>query len=517
MRKCLLMGAVLALTALLMLSCNKNRFDFNQIESVEGSGQWKLPIGSYETTLDSVLKQFSQNDMIGPGPDGNLQLSFSYQLNDVVKGSNFLRLGTLNLNQTSTLPNPVPGYFLPEPVDTTFYFTQEMKIDTDTTNATIESAVVKSGTMQTTIETNLGQIIEIRITSPDIMMESGDTLNVTSDEGLIDLAGATFRICPENGVIDSTLTIHYSVRSMFRGSEEDELFLNSRIGLNSVELKELCGHIDEFSFDFAIDTTFSLPLDNLDGQVSLVGTKIKIKEKNTFERFRALLQINQAELYGPNSGASSLFDHYPYVLDVIPTNTFHDLIPDGETINLTLNTDYDAFRFNGTVDFNPSGSDVSIVVHDTSSISLGVDAIIPLQFNIPNVSYIDTLDLNMGEISAPEFVEKIVLNMMFESQIPFNLNAQFFTFKSNTQQVTGALLDEEVLIKGSFDGNKVQSEATISITQDLLKQLLEADKLIMCFGVNTEGHDVYLNLKNGFGVTLKADVFYGGSLDFDNF
>ena len=49
-----------------------------------------------------------------------------------------------------------------------------------------------------------------------------------------------------------------------------------------------------------------------------------------------------------------------------------------------------------------------------------------------------------------------------------------------------------------------------------LKKLLESDKLIMRVGVNTGGNDVQLNLDNGLGLSLKADVIYGGSMDINN-
>jgi len=515
MKKPLFLGVLLALTAMLMLSCNKNRFDLDHLESVEGSGQWKLPIGTAHTTLGNVLKQLGENDLISYDEDGNLQVAYSFQLDNILKGSNFLSLGTMNYHTELEFPNPFPGEYLPEPIDTVLRFNSVIELNSD--SAVIESAVIKTCTMILTFQNNLANVSRIDVSSSDITMLDGDSLHVTTNDVnlAIDLSGATFRLHDENGVADSTLTLNYAMYYQLVGGDEPTYHVNTLIGLQDLTLSELSGYIDEFSYEFAMDTTFSLPLGNVEGQLDLVGANISIKEKNTFENFYAQLKIDYAELYGGGAAPSPLFDNYPYVIDVIPSATYYNIV-DNEPINVSVCTDYNAIRFQGSVGINPEGVDNLIVIRDTSSLGLGFKAVIPLQFNIPGVTYIDTLDLHLGEISAPDFVEKIVLNILFDSEMPFNLDAQLYTFNSQTGQNTGELLDDELVIKGSFDGNPVPSEASVSITHDRLKRLMEADKLIMHFGVDTGNQDVYLNLDNGLGLTLKADVYYGGSLDLNN-
>ena len=517
MKKHLFLGVVLALSAILMLSCNKNRFDFDNLESVEGSGQWKLPIGTAHTTLGAVLTQFGENELISYDDDGNLQVAYSFKLNNLLRGSNFLSIGTLNFHTELEFPNPYPGEYLPEPINDTLRFNSVLELNGDST--VIESAVVKSGTLILTFQNNLTNISRIDVSSSDISMLNGDSLFVTSSDAnlAIDLTGTTFRLHDQNGVVDSTLTLNYAIYYQFTGSDNPTYEVNTIIGLDNFKLSELSGYIDDFSYEFELDTTFTLPLGNVEGELSLVGTKVSVSEKNSFQNFHAKLQLECADIYDSHNPtqSSSLFQ-CPFVLDIIPTNTYQSIM-DEESVNLHMTTDYDAFRLKGSVDFQSDGSDRLIIVYDTSAIGFAVDAVVPMQFNIPNVTYIDTLDLNMGEISAPEVVEKIVLDILFNSEIPFNLKAQFYTLNSQTGQVTGALLDNELVINGSFDGRPVPSEASISITHDRLKQLLESDKLIMHYGIDTDNHDVFLNLDTGLGLTLKADVYYGGSLNLNNF
>lgn len=511
MRKHFLLGAFVALTAMLMLSCNKDRFELDNLDSVEASGQWKLPLGSAHFTLDEVLQQFGENEWISYDESGNLQISRSIDLKNIIKGSTFLSLGTVNAHADFSFENPFPGVTLLEPIAGTWNFQQAIKIHAD--SASIETAIIKSGTLLVDLHNNnLGIIDSISISSPDITMADGDSLYaVTYNEQLeIDMAGTTFSM---HNVADSTLNLNYSVYYKLTGSDVPMYEMTTILGLNNLKLKELSGYINEFSYDFSADTTFSLGLDNLSGELSLVGTKLTIREKNTFENLNADLHIDCAEIYGGTAAPSMFFDHYPFVIDLVPTSTYINVV-DNQTLNLTYNTEYNAIRFKGKVGFNPVGASRLIVVHDTSAVSLGIEAVVPMQFNIPNVSYVDTLDLNMGSIANPSLVKEIILNAMFDSQIPFSLKAQFYTYNSSTGVITGTLFDNTLEIVGSYDGNPVMSETEMSLTQESLQRLLESDKLIMDFGVKTDGHDVYLNLDNGLGVTLKADVIYDGTLNF---
>ena len=80
-------------------------------------------------------------------------------------------------------------------------------------------------------------------------------------------------------------------------------------------------------------------------------------------------------------------------------------------------------------------------------------------------------------------------------------------------QVTDSLLATPMHLKGSFDGSNVRTTTEISLTNAHVTHLLAAEKLMMRFGVDTENNDVILNLDNGIGITLKADVIYGGSVE----
>jgi hypothetical protein len=102
----------------------------------------------------------------------------------------------------------------------------------------------------------------------------------------------------------------------------------------------------------------------------------------------------------------------------------------------------------------------------------------------------------------------------FDSEMPLNLHAQFYTLDPDTEQITDSLVMNPLHIAASFTGKPVHTEARISVTQNRLKNLVDAKKLMMRFDIDTDNKDAVLNIKNGLTISLKADVIYGGEENF---
>ena len=511
MKKRVLLGVLLALTAVLILSCNKNQFNFDDT-AIEASGEWKLPIGSMSISLGEVIDQFGANQFLEEDENGNLLLRFGFKKDKLVEGKQFLSLGTLNFHSTSTFANPFPGVSLPEPIDTVFRFEQHMLLTSD--SARLETVKVRSGSMAVNFITNLGNISQIDMWSPDISFPNGDTLNehFTEIQHEVDLAGATFRmIDPITGEQDSTCVLCYAIHYQLTGVNDPSYEVKTLIALNSLKIEEMSGYIDAFQYNFEFDTAFSLPIGNVNGQMTLVGADVQIKERNTFENLNASLFLDVAEFYGNGVSPLPVFGEYPTVIPIAPSLTYTPAYH--EPLNLTVSTQHDAIRISGWLDFNPNSLSTLLHVHDTSSLGLLVDALLPMRFNTPNVIYLDTIPINVSEISNSEIVEKIILGMIFDSEMPFNFKAQFYTYNSRYGVVTDSILSERLEVKGSFDGTPVKSEASVPITRSCISNLLKSDSLILELIVDTDGNNVMLNRKNRMGVTLKADVIYDGSIE----
>lgn len=512
MKKYLILGTVLALTAMLMFSCNKNRFDLDYLDSAQGSGQWKLPIGNLYITAEDLLTQLNKNEMITHDEAGNLLVRYSFPMENLIKGSSMLNIGTFNTETTTLFQKPVDfpswGY-----IDTTIFCRQPISMSAD--SASIVSAVVKSGQLVMTPQTNFSTISEIRMSSPDIIMPNGDSLNTT--ESVVNLAGATIRIKDPMSVdADSTFIINYAIRCRMSDIPEDEYELTTIIGMTKIRLEELTGFINSYVYNHSQDSSFKLPLNKIEGQMTFVGAKVRVFEKNTFGELDAELSIDRAEFHGGTAAPSPVFPYYPYVLNLDESIEYKDITPTEQTFTIGVNSEYDHLRFDASFNLNPNRDNQPIRVNDTSSLSLKLDANIPMRFNSSGVYYQDTIALNLSLSKAPELLKEILLSIRFDSEMPFNLKAQFYTLDSITERITDSLVRQPLQISASTTGKPVRTDAEISVTEDRLKHMVDSKKLMMRFVIDTDNKEAVLTTKSGLGMMIKADVIYGGETSINN-
>ena len=106
MKRFVFLGTALTLIVMLMFSCNKNRFELDHLESAQGSGQWKLPIGSMHVSTMDVLNQLGENNLISQDAAGNLLIRYSFPMENLIEGYTMLNLGTFNSSATFTFDKP---------------------------------------------------------------------------------------------------------------------------------------------------------------------------------------------------------------------------------------------------------------------------------------------------------------------------------------------------------------------------------------------------------------------------
>ena len=58
------------------------------------------------------------------------------------------------------------------------------------------------------------------------------------------------------------------------------------------------------------------------------------------------------------------------------------------------------------------------------------------------------------------------------------------------------------------------TEVVLEVTGEKVRHLVESDRLISCYELDTEAHDVVLNGQQGVDVYMKARVKYNGIVDF---
>lgn len=506
MKKLLFWGTALVLTALLMFSCNKNRFDFDHLDTAQGSGQWKLPIGSMYITAEDLLTQLGENDLISHDDAGNLLVRYSVSMENLVLGSSMLNLGTMNNETVTQFEKPATGFPSWGYIDTVLYCRQSISMKAD--SAYIVSAIFKSGQLVMTPYSSFSDIREIRMSSPDIIMPGGDSLNTTDRS--VDLSGATINIKdPTSGELDSTFVINYAISCRMDDTPLDTYELTTIIAMTKIQLRELTGYVNSYVYEHSQDSAFKLPLGKIQGQMTLVGAKMRVLEKNTFGNLNAKLRVTRAEFHGGSATPSPVFSHFPYELDIVESFDYKDVTPSSETTTIGINTEYDAFRFDASLDLNPDHEYSLIRINDTSSLSLKLDATIPMRFNSDGIYYQDTMKLNLSSLNAPDIIKEIMLSTTFDSEMPFNLWAQLYTLDSITERISDSLLVNPLYIASGTTGKPVQTDAEIIVDQDRLKHMKRSKKLMLRFAIDTDNKEAVLTTKSAINIALKADVIYG--------
>ena len=494
----------LALVLAFLASCNKNHYDFDHLEGVALQGQVCVPIASAQYTVGDMIERFQLDTLLVFGEEGDMSLAFDYEVNDVVRGCDLLHFDEVNEHFEYTFENEHP-FGLVEPIDTVVHYVHELYLESD--YAHLNWAVLKRGLLEFVIETNVTQLHHLDLTIPQIFDAAGEVLHLSYDPHMnvnqMDLTGFHYSSDDENVlqlVFDVDFTMHdvtepfYNVSADFR--------------ISDLAVSEMRGRMGTYTSRSWIDTTFSLLPGNLSGEAALIDAHVAVQERNGFG-LSARFVVDTALM-----GGNALFSEMPLTVEVPASSTYvdaFDALLDGR-IDLQGGEAYSSALFV----LNPEGYDGVVSVSDTSSIDLKIGVDIPFAFSAMNVSYRDTLDMDLGAIEYPELVDCLDLDLVFASGLPMTVLARAYAYDSQTGLVTDALLDEGAIISGSYDGFPQTTTVEVRLTSGRIENLMRADKLILVVDLDSNSHDVVLKLSQQLGLTVRARIQYEGVVELPN-
>jgi hypothetical protein len=164
---------------------------------------------------------------------------------------------------------------------------------------------------------------------------------------------------------------------------------------------------------------------------------------------------------------------------------------------------------------NPLGLEDLVTVTDASAIDMRVNVNVPFVFKMDDVHYIDTVNMRLSEISTPEWIKKLTLELTFNSTIPFDLIGNFQMYDSEHNVITDTLLEDATLITASYDGQPSIENVTIEIDGERLQRVMRSNRIILDFDLGNDGRDVVLNANQSLRFNLKAKVEYDGVIEFN--
>ena len=498
---------ILSCMVLMLSSCSK-RYDFDNVHGVDMDGEILTPLATASYTLESLMERFKIDTLMNFDEDGGMHFVFNYDFEDAVNGKNILYFKDIDVNAEFSIPNPYP-FVLPEPIDTTLVFTQTVTLKSD--YIAVLMAEIRSGRFDFEISSNIVGISQLVIRSSEIKDADGNDMclvyNPSAGQNGFDLEGLRYETEEEN-----TVNLTYEVSLALQNFTEPELNFGAMLHITNLRVREMMGRVTDYSSRNRFDTTFNLFPNKIEGVAGICDAHIKLLERNGFE-MAARLCIDTALVSGEGVPPYDIFAQMPVAIDIPKSTGFNEVFNQSVRGNLNMVSNHACAS--GLFALNPDGLSEIVYVSDTSTIDVKVEADIPCAFNVQNVSYQDTVNMKLSEITYPEMIQEINLDLEFLTDLPFNFGVNVFMFDSQNQVITDTLASN-ARINGSFDGTMKSSQLVVKVTEDRVNRVLSSDRIILDFTLDTDARDVVLNMKQCLDFAVKADVKYNGNVEFSN-
>lgn len=499
---------VLALFALLFVSCKKDHYDVDNVHGVNAQGEVLLPIGSKTFTMMDMMERFQVDSLISCADDGSLSFDYYYENYGVLSGDNLLRFNDLIYEDHYSASNPYTGT-LPPYQDTTLNFQRTLVFEAD--HLSVLEAKMKSGYLSFTVNSNVGALQRVRLSTSDIVDADGNDLMMVfhpqSGTFGFDLAGLHYQTDTAN-----SLTLEYELYCTYVPTLAPELYVDLKIEGIDLAFSEMTGYMEPYESRNFIDTTFSLFPHNVTGILDVRDVAVCVSERNTFG-VDARLMVDTALVMGEGIAPYSVFEPLPLVVELPAQNDFHEVF--SQNINGRITPSGGAVYASSLFTVNTSGCDDLITVSDTCNLDVRVDISLPFSFNLDDVQYLDTVNMDLAELELPDMIERLTLELTFNSTLPVDLTGWFYMYDSENEVINDTLVGEGKLIEASFDGQPTHTTISLDITEERIQKVLRSDRIIMQYVLDTEARDVKLNANQRLTLFVKAKAKYDTTVEFD--
>lgn len=498
---------LLFLLVVSLTSCRKDHYNVGNVHGVNAQGEMLLPLASKSVTMMGMMQRFQIDSLIDCNADGNLSYNYLYEHFGAVKGSELLRFNDLNYEEHFVFENPFP-LVLPQAFDTMLHFDHTIVFEADYIR--VLEAMMRSGHFDFEIATNIGLLQRAVIRSTDIKDASGNDVEFDFQFNLdtiaFDLGGMRYETDTAN-----TLNLSYDLYFRVQGTNDEELFFDVNIKGRDLAIQEMRGFVETYDSESKIDTAFNLFPDNIMGSLEIKGARLHLSERNSFG-LEARLVLDTAMISGEGIASYSLFEPMPVAVDLPSQLAFAEVFD--HSLNGQLNASSSRAYSVSNFIVNPSGMMDMVTVVDTCNIDVRVDVSIPFAFAVDDVQYLDTVNLELSEIKMPDMIERITLDLTFNSTLPLNLGGRFYMYDSENDRITDTLVANDEIIRASFDGQPTTTMVSIDITEGRVENVLHSDRIIMLYELDTEARDVVLNANQKLDLYVKTKVKYDGVVEF---
>lgn len=495
-----------AVFLLLGVSCKKDHYDVKNVHGIDAEGEVLLPLAYKSFTMMDMMKRFEIDSLIECTEEGNMSFELQYDMDGVLLGDALLRFDDLDYDGHFAFDNPFSDFQIPS-FDTVLTFTDTLEFESEVLS--VFEAEMKSGRFDFILETNMGNVQRVVIKSPNIFDMMGNEFEYETEmHGNafgFDIQGLRYSTEEPNN-----LRFTYELYCNISGTSDPELYTDIKIRAHDLAFREIQGYVICYNSYFGIDTVFSLFPGNLSGMLELDNFRLKFNARNTFP-LSACLVVDTALFFSEGLEPYTFLEPLPLWIDMPPK------MPYGEVFNQTFTGRIGASggRILSSIAFavNPYSVMEVVSVDESCLLDVGIGIEIPIAFRLDDVVYLDTIDMNLSDVEFPEMIEKLTLNLNFNSTLPLSLEGGFYVYDSNTEQIIDTLLAEDQLIAASFDGKPVMTTLNLEVTEKRLQNVLRSNQIIMRYHLDTDAQNVVLKAGQQLQLNAKAKVKYNGSVE----
>ncbi len=478
---------VIFLVMLAVVSCKQKN-----VKTIMVHNQFALSLFRDTIYMDELfdLTDSTTVNWLRVNEDGSLSAFYHDTINGIVKARDFMtdiadvvfdQSGPFELEETA--PVPVPGM-----VQDSASYTMSIPFAYD--DYSIESVTLSSGEMSMTVSVApvLPLATKVVLTSNAITMATGEKLTMefypSESNGMskeVDLAGCTINVDASQAIpFDGTLYIEYDGQVGFSGGNYE---CNISGSLNDMSFKQLTGTLNLTPYQFAERTPIDFGIEGLTGEVYLPTPTLDLAYRNTFG-FGATADINELTFFSEIQNDSvDLIDNGNSVnVSVLESDEFVDQPITGYNTQINVFGQYSELRFGGYLMMN-SGN--TVTVNDDSEIDLAVGVEMPLEFNIANLRYSDTLDFSAsGENNFDMYLDSINFFLDFYNKLPLNVTIDVELLSEGQHSLT--LFSDD----GSHHNTIISGGSTTlecDVRYEDLQSVLNSDQIVITMTVTTNG------------------------------
>lgn len=511
MKKFLLIISILTFAFILIncFSCQKKRLNFDNLTTVEGSGEWSIPLISSHTNITKILSQLDQSGYITIQEGGSLRMAYTLSDSQFFDARDVLCFADVSNVNELEIENPYP-IVLPTPITVDLNI-PDQSFSLESEYLEIRNAVIKSGKLNLAFTHDFGSIVDrIRITTANIKDLNGDDLVVDLLWGVsnveVDLAGYQF-VSNQNNNINLSVLITITTS----GATVSSYHVESQIDIHNFCLLQAECLLAPVEIPFVQDTSFTIFNSNYQGDITIFEPKLFVNTQNGFD-VGGRFFVDTAAFTGPNLVASLLLNG-PTTIDV-PVGLYDQELE--EVKDIYFNTGYNRFQVRGLVTLNPDGFAADVVsINYDDKLGVDVSTEVPFDFMIGHAYYRDSFDFKLDEIIKTDLLEEVTFQLNFKNDVPIDFLAQMYSYNSTTEQITDSLFNNAMIFEGSFDGQVVVNDPVYATFEyDDIQHLLESDKLILQIQLDTDDPSVQeyvsLNAEQFFELSLCVRLKYDG-------